>query len=95
MCLVVWMEEEVEWYLGFVSKDIGEDKYLEYLEQHPPSQNDFWQHPKGEDVLTVFKRKIHHAELMEFGKHLHQHIGSKYHLKNSQQIKNQLTKIIK
>ena len=28
MCVVVWMEEEVQWYLGFVCKDIGDDKYL-------------------------------------------------------------------
>ena len=33
MCAVVWMEEEVHWYLGFVCKDIGDDKYLvEHLE---------------------------------------------------------------
>ena len=49
----------VQWYLGFVCKNIGDDKYLvEYLEQHPPSQNDFWRHLKVEDVLTVFKRQI-------------------------------------
>ena len=42
MCVVVWMEEEVQWYLGFVCKDIGDDEYLvEHLEQHPPSQNNF------------------------------------------------------
>ena len=43
MYVVVWMEEEVQWYFGFVCKDIGDDKYLvEYLEQYPPSQNDRW-----------------------------------------------------
>ena len=58
MCVVVWMEE-VQWYLGFVCKDTGDDQYLvEYLQQHPPSHNDFWQHPIVEDVQTVFKGKI-------------------------------------
>ena len=58
------MEEEVQWYLGFVFKDIGDDKYvIEHLERHAQSQNDFWRHPKVEDVQTVF---------MEFGKYLHQ-----------------------
>ena len=53
------MEEEVQWYLGFVCKDIGDDKYLvEYLEQHLPSQNDFWQHLKVEDKQTVCKRQV-------------------------------------
>ena len=57
MYVVVWMEEEVQWYFEFVCKDIGDDKYLvEYLEQHPPSQNDRWWHSKVEDVQTVFKR---------------------------------------
>ena len=28
MCLVVWMEKKVQWYLGFVCKDIGDNKYL-------------------------------------------------------------------
>ena len=57
MYVVVWMEEEVQWYFGFVCKDIGDDKYLvEYLEQYPPSQNDRWWHSKVEDVQTVFKR---------------------------------------
>ena len=42
ICIFVWMEEEVQWYLGFVCKDTGDDKYLvEYLEQHPRSQNNF------------------------------------------------------
>ena len=28
ICVVVWMKEELQWYLGFVCKDIGDDKYL-------------------------------------------------------------------
>ena len=28
MCVVVWMEKKVQWYLGFVCKDIGDNKYL-------------------------------------------------------------------
>ena len=59
ICVVVWMEEEMQWYLGFVCKDIGDDNYLvEHLERHPPSQNDFWRHLKVEGMQTVFKGKI-------------------------------------
>ena len=59
MCVVVWMEEKVQWYLGFVCKDVGNDRYLiEHLEQYSPSQNDFWQHSKFEDVPTVSKGQI-------------------------------------
>ena len=59
MCVVVWMEDEVQWYLGFVCKYIGDDKYLaEHLERHPLFQNDFRQHPRGKDVQTVFKGQI-------------------------------------
>ena len=59
MCAVVWMEEELQWYLGFVCKDIGDVKYLvEYLKPHSPSQNDFWWHSKVEDVQAVFKRQV-------------------------------------
>ena len=37
------IEEEVQQQLGFVCKDIGDDKFLaEYPELHPPSQNDLW-----------------------------------------------------
>ena len=49
----------MQWYLGFVCKDIGDDKYLvEHLEQHPLSHNDFWQHSKVEVVQAVFKKQI-------------------------------------
>ena len=97
-CVVVWMEEEMQWYLGFVCKDIGDDNYLvEHLERHPPSQNDFWRHPKVEDVQTVFKGKILPCRVdgvWEILAPAATRIDSKYHLKNSQQIKNQFTKII-
>ena len=87
----LWVEEEVQLYLGFVCKDVGDYKYLvEYLEQHPPSQNDFWQHPKVEDVQTVFKGQILPCrvdEVWEIFAPTATRIGSKYHLKNSQQIK--------
>ena len=99
MCVVAWMEEKVEWYLGFVFKDIGYDKCLvEYLEQHPPSQNDFWQHLKVEDVLTVFKRQIQPCRVDGVWKILAPtgtHIDLKDYLKNSQQIKDHFTKITK
>ena len=73
MCVVVWMEEKVQLYLGFVCKDIGDDRYLvEHLERHPPSQNYFWQHPKVEDLQTVFKVQILPCRVMEFRKYLHQ-----------------------
>ena len=50
MCIALWVHEEVQSYLGFVCKDIGDDKYLvEYLEGHPPPKNEFWRHPKVED----------------------------------------------
>ena len=59
MCVVAWMEEEVQWYLGLVCKDIGDDKYLvEHLEQHPLSHNDFWQHSKVKVEQAVFKKQI-------------------------------------
>ena len=54
MCIVVWVEEEVQWYLGYVCSNVGENKYLvEHLERNPASQNDFWRHPKVEDVQMV------------------------------------------
>ena len=87
----LWVEEEVQLYLGFVCKDVGDYKYLvEYLEQHPPSQNDFWQHPKVEDVQTVFKGQILPCrvdEVWEIFAPTATRIGSKCHLKNSQQMK--------
>ena len=86
MYAVVWMEEEVQWYLGFVCKDIGDDKYLvEYLEQHLPSQNDFWQHSKVEDKQTVCKRQIYVYRVDGFWQILAltaTHTDSEYHLKN-------------
>ena len=96
MCVVVQMEEEVQWYLGFVCKDIGDDKCLgELLEWHPPSQNDFWQYPKVEDVQIAFKGQILPFQVDRVWEILAPtatHIDSKYHLENSQQIKNQFTK---
>ena len=66
------MEEEMQWYLGFVCKDIGDDNYLvEHLERHPPSQNDFWRHQKLKICKQFLKGKSCHAELMEFGEYLH------------------------
>ena len=95
MCMVVWMEEEVQWYLGLVYKDIGDGKYLvEYLERHP-SQIDFWQHSKVEDMQTVFKGQILPCivdGVWEILEPTATHINSKYHLKNSQQIKINLLK---
>ena len=86
MCVVVWMEEKVEWYLGFVFKDIGDDKCLvEYIERDPSSQNDFWRHLKVEDVLTVFKRQIWPYRVVGVWKILAPtatHIDSKDYLKN-------------
>ena len=58
MCVAVWMEDEMRWYIGFVCKNIGDDKCLvEHLERYPSSQNEFWRHPKVEDVQAVFKGK--------------------------------------
>ena len=96
MCVVVWMEEEVLWYFGFVCKDIGDDKYLvEHLERHP-SQNDFWRHPKVKDVQTIIKGQILPCRvdgIREILAPTVTRIDSKYHLNNSRQIKNQFTKI--
>ena len=69
---------------GVVCKDIEDNKNLvEHLEQHPPSQKDFWQHRKVEDVQTVVKGQSSHGELMwEILSPTATCVDSKYHLKN-------------
>ena len=75
--------------LGLFAKIyIGDDEYLvEPLERHPPSsQNGFWQHPKVEDVQTVFEGKILPCSadgVSEIFAPTATSIYSKYHLKNT------------
>ena len=99
MCVVVWQEEDgLQWYLGFVCKELEDNKYrVEHLERYPSTQNDFWRHPQDDDIQDVSKEQILPFKV-DGGWNVKTptttRIVSTYHLKNSQQIQNAFTKLL-
>ena len=75
MCVVAWMEEEVQWYLGLVCKDIGMiNIWLNIWNNIHYLIMTFGNIQKLKLSKQFLKSKSNQAELMEFGKHLHQQL---------------------
>ena len=99
MYVVVWQEDDgLQWYLGFVCKELEDNKYrVEHLERYPSTQNDFWRHPQDDNNQDVSKEQILRFKV-DGGWNVKTptttRIVSTYHLKNSQQIQNAFTKLL-
>ena len=96
MCVVAWLEDKPRWYLGNVTKKVGDTYTVEHLSRANGEHHEFWRHPEHPDIANVCEEQLIEVKIngdWEIEKVVGERVVSRYHLRNSIEINNVFKKL--